>query len=74
MLSEKLVQMAIECANHMYGNLEDLNDILNELIEDENINENERLALLECLNVLNKPEFLDELVARLGCIDMGEDK
>lgn len=67
-MSDKLIDMAIECANSMYGKLEDLNDVLNELIEDDTIDMNDRLALLECLMALNEPEFLDELIARLGCI------
>jgi hypothetical protein len=57
----------------MYGYLEDLREILFELTNDENIDINERYALYECLQALNEVELLDEIVARLGCIDLDGD-
>jgi hypothetical protein len=56
----------------MYGYLEDLRDILFELTNDENVDINERNALYECLQVLNEVELLDEIVARLGCINFND--
>ena len=69
----RLVQEAKICSNRMYGYLEDLRDILFELTNDENINIHERCALYECLQALNEVELLDEIVARLGCIDLDGD-
>lgn len=69
----RLVQEAKICSNRMYGYLEDLREILFELTNDENIDINERYALYECLQALNEVELLDEIVARLGCIDLDGD-
>jgi hypothetical protein len=57
----------------MYGYLEDLREILFELTNDENIDIYDRSALYECLLALNEVELLDEIVARLGCIDLDGD-
>lgn len=73
MSARRLVQEAKICSNRMYGYLEDLRDILFELTNDENIDINERYALYECLQALNEVELLDEIVARLGCIDIDGD-
>lgn len=73
MSTRRLVQEAKICSNRMYGYLEDLRDILFELTNDENINIHERCALYECLQALNEVELLDEIVARLGCIDLDGD-
>ena len=40
---------------------------------DENIDIYDRDALYECLLALNEVELLDEIVARLGCIDLDGD-
>lgn len=69
----RLVQKAKICSNRMYGYLEDLRDILFELTNDENVDINERKALYECLQALNEVELLDEIVARLGCINIDGD-
>ena len=73
MSARRLVQEAKIYSNRMYGYLEDLRDILFELTNDENIDINERYALYECLQALNEVELLDEIVARLGCIDLDGD-
>ena len=73
MTTRRLVQEAKICANRMYGYLEDLRDILFELTNDESVDINERYALYECLQALNEVELLDEIVARLGCIDIDGD-
>lgn len=73
MNTRRLVQEAKICSNRMYGYLEDLRDILFELTNDENVNINERYALYECLQALNEVELLDEIVARLGCINIDGD-
>lgn len=73
MSTRRLVQEAKICSNRMYGYLEDLREILFELTNDENIDINERYALYECLQALNEVELLDEIVARLGCIDLDGD-
>ena len=70
MSTRRLVQEAKICANSMYGYLEDLRDILFELTNDESVDINERYALYKCLRALSKVELLDEIVARLGCIDL----
>ena len=70
----KLVQEAKICANKMYGSLEDLREILSELSNDDDLNIYDRVALDDCLKALNEVELLDEIVARLGCIDMGDDE
>jgi uncharacterized protein (UPF0147 family) len=71
--THRLIQQAKISANRMYGHLEDLREILLELSNDENINIHERCALYECLQALNEVELLDEIVARLGCIDLDGD-
>ena len=73
MSARRLVQEAKICSNRMYGYLEDLREIFFELTNDENIDINERYALYECLQALNEVELLDEIVARLGCIDLDGD-
>ena len=73
MNTRRLVQEAKICSNRMYGYLEDLRDLLFELINDENIDIYDRSALYECLQALNEVELLDEIVARLGCIDLDGD-
>ena len=73
MSTRRLVQEAKICSNRMYGYLEDLREILFELTYDENIDIYDRCALYECLLALNEVELLDEIVARLGCIDLDGD-
>lgn len=73
MSTRRLVQEAKICSNRMYGYLEDLREILFELTNDENIDIYDRSALYECLLALNEVELLDEIVARLGCIDLDGD-
>ena len=73
MSSRRLVQEAKISANKMYGHLEDLREILLELSNDEDLNIYDRVALDDCLNALNEVELLDEIVARLGCIDIDGD-
>lgn len=73
MSSRRLVQQAKISANKMYGHLEDLREILLELSNDEDLNIYDRVALDDCLNALNEVELLDEIVARLGCIDLDGD-
>ena len=73
MSSRRLVQQAKISANKMYGHLEDLREILLELSNDEDLNIYDRVALDDCLNALNEVELLDEIVARLGCIDINGD-
>ncbi len=68
-----LKYIAISTANKMYGYLEDLKDILSELTIANDLSDSTRLALLECYIALPEPELLDELVARLGCIDDDEE-
>ncbi len=66
--TSQLIRCAIDSANKMYGHLEDLHDILEELVNDYNLTYDEKKALFECKQALNAVELLDELVARLGCI------
>lgn len=73
MSTRRLVQQAKISANRMYGYLEDLHEILDELTYDENIDLNTRAALDEANRLLNDVELLDEIVARLGCIDLDGD-
>jgi hypothetical protein len=73
MSTRRLVQQAKISANRMYGYLEDLREILLELSNDENLDIYDRVALDDCLKVLNEVELLDEIVARLGCIDLDGD-
>jgi hypothetical protein len=73
MSTRRLVQQAKISANKMYGHLEDLREILLELSNDENLDIYDRVALDDCLKVLNEVELLDEIVARLGCIDLDGD-
>ena len=70
MATHRLVQQAIISANRMYGYLEDLHEILEELTYDENIDLNIREALDEANHLLNDVELLDEIIARLGCIEL----
>lgn len=70
-----LINESKMAANKLYGHLEDLRDLLFELTNDENIDIYDRSALYECLQALNEVELLDEIVARLGCINLdGDDK
>ena len=73
MSTRRLVQEAKICSNRMYGYLEDLREILLELSNDDNLNIYDRVALDDCLQALNEVELLDEIVARLGCIDLDGD-
>ena len=73
MSTRRLVQEAKISANRMYGYLEDLREILLELSNDEYLNIYDRVALDVCLKALNEVELLDEIVARLGCIDIEDD-
>ena len=73
MSSRRLVQEAKISANKMYGHLEDLREILLELSNDDDLNIYDRVALDDCLQALNEVELLDEIVARLGCIDLDGD-
>lgn len=73
MSTRRLVQQAKISANRMYGYLEDLREILLELSNDENLDIYDRVALDDCLKALNEVELLDEIVARLGCIDIEDD-
>lgn len=68
-----LINESKRTANTLYGYLEDLRDLLFELTNDENIDIYDRNALYECLQALNEVELLDEIVARLGCIDLDGD-
>ena len=68
-----LINESKRTANKLYGYLEDLRDLLFELTNDENIDIYDRNALYECLLALNEVELLDEIVARLGCIDLDGD-
>ena len=70
MNSRRLVQEAKISANRMYGYLEDLREILLELSKDDDLNIYDRVALDDCLNALNEVELLDEIIARLGCINL----
>lgn len=72
MSTRRLVQQAKISANRMYGYLEDLREILLELSNDEDLNIYDRVALDDCLQALNEVELLDEIVARLGCIDIDD--
>ena len=72
-MKSRLVQQAKISANRMYGYLEDLREILLELSNDEDLNIYDRVALDDCLHALNEVELLDEIVARLGCIDLDGD-
>ena len=72
-MKSRLVQQAKISANRMYGYLEDLREILLELSNDEDLNIYDRVALNDCLHALNEVELLDEIVARLGCIDLDGD-
>ena len=73
MSTRRLVQEAKICANRMYGYLEDLREILLELSNDDDLNIYDRVALDDCLHALNEVELLDEIIARLGCIDIDGD-
>lgn len=73
MSTRRLVQQAIISANRMYGYLEDLHEILDELAYDENVDLNTRVALDEANRLLNDVELLDEIIARLGCIDIDNE-
>lgn len=72
MSSRRLVQEAKISANKMYGHLEDLREILLELSNDDDLNIYDRVALDDCLQALNEVELLDEIVARLGCINFND--
>ena len=72
MSSRRLVQQAKISANKMYGHLEDLREILLELSNDDDLNIYDRVALDDCLQALNEVELLDEIVARLGCINFND--
>lgn len=74
MSTRRLVQQAKISANRMYGYLEDLREILLELSNDEDLNIYDRVALDDCLQALNEVELLDEIVARLGCIDIDDNE
>lgn len=71
-MNNKLIKCAIQTANKMYGCLEDLREILLELSNDDDLNIYDRVALDDCLQALNEVELLDEIVARLGCIDIDD--
>lgn len=71
--THKLIQIALSSINDMYGPLEDLHEILSELINDPSIDFDSRYALEECRSCLNNVYLLDELAARLGCIDTEEE-
>ena len=73
MFTRKLIQQANISANKMYGYLEDLKEILSELTMDSALSDHEKIALLECYMALPEPELLDEIIARLGCIDIGDE-
>ena len=73
-MKSRLVQQAKISANRMYGYLEDLREILLELSNDEDLNIYDRVALDDCLQALNEVELLDEIVARLGCIDIDDNE
>lgn len=64
-----LVEVIKRCANNMYGDLEDMYDALEELLDCEDLDIYARKALQECHDILITTEYLDELIARLGCIN-----
>ena len=68
-----LKYIAIKLANEMYGHLEDLKEVLSEMAQDNGLDDYTRISLLECYMALPEPELLDELIARLGCIDDDEE-
>lgn len=70
--TRRLVQIVKTCANRMYGYLEDLSDGLAQLKNDENLDMATRMALGEYHNILNDVELLDEIIARLGCINLND--
>lgn len=65
-----LINESKRVANNMYGNLEYLRDLLLELSKDDDLNIYDRVALDDCLQALNEVELLDEIIARLGCINL----
>ena len=68
-----LKYIVIKLANEMYGHLEDLKEALAEMTQDNCLDDYTRISLLECYMALPEPELLDELIARLGCIDDDEE-
>lgn len=64
------VREAKRVALMVYRRFEELKDILSDLSEDNNLTEFERKAFLNINNELPDVELLDELIARLGCIDL----
>ena len=68
-----LKYIAIKLANEMYGHLEDLKEVLSEMTQDNSLDDYTKISLLECYMALPEPELLDELIARLGCIDDDEE-
>jgi hypothetical protein len=65
-----LINESKRVANRMYGDLEYLRDLLLELSNDDDLNIYDRVALDDCLKALNEVELLDEIIARLGCINL----
>ena len=72
-MNNKLIMCAIQTANKMYGQLEDLHELLEEITSDDNMNPYDKKALDECKQALNDVELLDELIARLGCCIEDDD-
>lgn len=62
------MKMTLETIDNMYASLEDLHDMLKEIAYDESLDYDHRIALLECETILNAPELLDEIAARIGCL------
>lgn len=73
-MAHKLIETIKKCANNIYGDLEDMYDALEELVADESLDIYTKNALEECLDVLITTEYLDELIARLGCININKIK
>lgn len=65
-----LINESKRVANNMYGDLEYLRDLLFELTNDKNIDIYNKRAFNEYLQLLNEVELLDEIIARLGCINL----
>lgn len=73
-MNKQLIKDTIRHSHKLYVYLEDLKDMLFEITNDETIDLDRRKGLYECLKALNDVELYDEIIARLGCIDLGDGK